>query len=161
MEFLKLLGKLAEFEHLEPPSEEGMKRITKDIFEDKKLGLFVALVEKRLVGYALYFYSYSSFLAKQTLYLEDLFVLGQYRRKGIGLALLRECAGEAVRQRCGRIEWAVLRWNKEAIRFYDKLGASRLDDWVYYRLTAEEAERVYGFHTKPGSQAKKTAMSDL
>ena len=141
-----MLGKLAEFERLEPPSEEGMKRITKDIFEDKKLGLFVAAVQKRLVGYALYFYSYSSFLAKPTLYLEDLFVLEEYRRKGIGLALFRECAREALGQRCGRIEWAVLRWNKKAIRFYEKLRANELGDWAYYRLSAEEAKRICGLH---------------
>lgn len=155
VEFLKLLGKLAEFEHLEPPSEEGKKRIMNDIFEDRKLGLFVAPVGRRLVGYALYFYSYSSFLAKPTLYLEDIFVLEQNRRKGIGLALFRACAREAVRERCGRLEWAVLRWNKKAIRFYENLGARRLDDWAHYRLTAEEAKRVYGFHAKPGSQGEK------
>jgi len=144
VEFLKLLGKLAEFERLEPPSEEGMKRITMDIFEDRKLGLFVAVVGKKLVGYALYFYSYSSFLAKPTLYLEDIFVLREHRRKGIGLALFRACAAEAIRQGCGRIEWAVLRWNKKAIRFYEKIGAARLDEWAHYRLTVKEAERVCG-----------------
>ena len=141
-EFLKLLGLLAEFERLEPPTPEGMKRITKDIFYMRKLDLFVAIVEKRLVGYALFFYSYSSFLARPTLFLEDIFVLEAYRRKGVGSALFRECTREAIRQGCGRMEWAVLRWNKKAIRFYQGLGAKRLDQWDYYRLTVEEAERA-------------------
>ncbi|MGP8124785.1 MAG: N-acetyltransferase family protein [Nitrososphaerales archaeon] len=141
--FLKLLLALAEFEHLEPPSVDGQRRIISDIFEKKRLSLFVALDRGKLVGYALYFYTYSSFLARPTLYLEDLFVLEEHRNKGLGFALLLRCIDEAVKQDCGRMEWAVLGWNKKAIGFYEKLGAKRLTGWHFYRLTRDELKRVF------------------
>ena len=139
---LKLLLALAEFEHLEPPSADGRRRIIADIFEKKRLNLFVASERGRLVGYALYFYTYSSFLARPTLYLEDLFVLEEHRKKGLGFALLLRCVDEAAKHDCGRMEWAVLGWNKKAIGFYEKLGARRLDEWHFYRLTRDELRHV-------------------
>ncbi len=141
-DFLRLLLALAEFEHLEPPSAAGQRRIIVDIFEKKRLNLFVASERGKLVGYALYFYTYSSFLAKSTLYLEDLFVLEEHRKKRIGFALLLRCIDEAIKQDCGRMEWAVLGWNKRAIGFYEKLGARRLDEWHFYRLTRDELRQV-------------------
>lgn len=132
--FLGLVEALARFEHLEPPSEPGKRRLLEDVFRKRRLHLFIATDGVDLLGYALYFYSYSSFLARPTLYLEDIFVLAKSRNSGVGLALFRRCAQEAVRQKCGRMEWAVLPWNKGAIGFYEKLGARRLDDWHFYRL---------------------------
>lgn len=151
MGFLKLLLALAEFEHLEPPSAGGQRRIIADIFEKKRLNLLVASERGKLVGYALYFYTYSSFLARPTLYLEDLFVLEEHRKKGLGSALLLRCIDEAVKQDCGRMEWAVLEWNKKAIGFYEKLGARRLDEWHFYRLTRDELKQVTrGIQAQPG-----------
>lgn len=139
---MKLLLALARFEHLDPPSADGQRRIISDIFEKKILNLFVATDRGELVGYALYFYSYSSFLAKPTLYLEDLFVLEEHRKKGLGLALFLRCVDEAINHECGRMEWAVLSWNEKAIAFYEKLGASRLDEWRFFRLTQDGLKRV-------------------
>lgn len=96
--------------------------------------LFLALQGGKPVGYALYFYTYSSFLAKPTLYLEDIFVLEGFRRRGVGRALFLKCAGEASANDCGRMEWSVLTWNAKAMRFYDALGAKRLSNWCVYRL---------------------------
>jgi len=140
--FLKLLIALAEFEHLQPPTAYGQRRIISDIFEKKRLNLFVALDREKLVGYALYFYTYSSFLASPTLYLEDLFVLEEHRRKGLGFALFLRCIKEAVKQDCGRMEWAVLRWNKNAMSFYERPSAKRLDEWQFYRLTRDQLWRL-------------------
>jgi GNAT superfamily N-acetyltransferase len=140
--FLKLLLALAEFERLEPPSADGQKRILAEIFEKKRLNLFVASERGELVGYALYFYAYSSFLARPTLFLEDLFVLEEHRGKGMGFALFLRCVDEAIRQDCGRMEWAVLGWNKKAIDFYEKLSARRLDEWDFYRLTLDELKQI-------------------
>lgn len=95
-----------------------------DVFRRKRINLIVAAEEKRLIGYALYFFTYSSFLAKPSLYLEDLFVLGEYRKRGVGFALFRRCVDEAVSNGCGRMEWAVLTWNQKALGFYERLGAS-------------------------------------
>jgi len=140
-EIIELLIALANFEHLEPPDQESRKRIIRDIFSTKKfLNLFVA-AEKgsgKLVGYALYFYTYSSFLARPTLYLEDIFVLEEHRKRGLGRDLFVRCVSEAVKRDCGRMEWSVLTWNKHAIEFYEKHGAERLDEWYYYRLTREK-----------------------
>jgi GNAT superfamily N-acetyltransferase len=140
--FLKLLLALADFEHLEPPSADGQRRIIADIFEKKRLNLFVATERGRLVGYALYFYTYSSFLARPTLYLEDLFVLEEHRKKGLGFALFIKCIDEAIRQDCGRMEWAVLGWNKKAISFYERLGARKLDEWHFYRLARDRLKQI-------------------
>jgi GNAT superfamily N-acetyltransferase len=131
---LKLVLALARFEHLEPPSMKARERLIDDIFNMKRAKLLVADEAGELVGYALYFYNYSSFVAKRTLYLEDLFVLKSHRKKGVGFRLFRRCVDEAIKEGCGRMEWAVLTWNRKAISFYEKMGAKPLDDWKFYRL---------------------------
>ncbi len=133
-QFLGLVSALARYEHLEPPSEEGRKRLVDDVFKRRRVRLLVASEGKKLVGYALYFYSYSSFVARPTLHLEDLFVLEEHRRGGVGFDLFRRCVDIAISKRCGRMEWAVLTWNERALRFYEKLGAKRQSDWYVYRL---------------------------
>jgi GNAT superfamily N-acetyltransferase len=139
-QFLKLLVALADYEHLDPPDLSARKRITEDIFSKRWLKIFIAVDQKskKLVGYALYFFTYSSFLAKRTLYLEDIFVQEEHRKMGIGWSLFQKCANEAVSLDCGRMEWSVLTWNKNAIKFYERLGAKRLSQWDYYRLTSNQ-----------------------
>jgi GNAT superfamily N-acetyltransferase len=141
-EFLRLLVALAEFERLEPPSRAGRLRILADLFRRRRIYLLVAAKGKRLVGYALYFYTYSSFNARPSLYLEDLFVDQDYREGGVGLSLLKRCAEEAVKKGCARMEWMVLAWNKIALGFYQKLGARSLEDWRLYRLDGRALARV-------------------
>ncbi len=133
-QFIGLVLALAKFEHLRPPSYAGRKRLTDDLFRKKRINLLVAAKGKQLVGYALYFYTYSSFVAKPSLYVEDLFVLEQYRKRGVGFALFRRCVDEAISKGCGRMEWAVLTWNEKALKFYERLGARRLSEWYVYRL---------------------------
>ena len=140
--FLGLLVALARFEKLDPPSREAEERILDDIFRRKRVKLFVGSDGERLVGYALYFYTYSSFLAKPTLYLEDLFVLAECRGKGVGFALFRRCVDEATRTGCGRMEWSVLAWNEKALKFYERMGARRLSEWHVYRLDEGALSRV-------------------
>ena len=141
-ELIRLVLALAKFEHLEPPSEAGRKRLVEDVFENKRINLFVAAEGKRLLGYALYFYTYSSFLAKPSLYLEDLFVLEEHRKRGVGSALFKRCVSEAVAKECGRMEWAVLTWNEKALRFYEKLGAKRQSEWYTYRLDENSLGKI-------------------
>jgi GNAT superfamily N-acetyltransferase len=142
-EFIGLVLALAKFEHLDPPSDAGRKRLVEDVFEKRRINLFVAAEGKRLLGYALYFYTYSSFLAKPSLYLEDLFVLEEQRKRGVGFALFKRCVEEAVAKRCGRMEWAVLTWNEKALRFYEKLGAKRLSEWYTYRLDENSLRKIF------------------
>jgi len=140
--FVRLVLALAEFEKLAPPSPAGRRRLVEDVFRKKRIRLFVAADGKKLVGYALYFFTYSSFLAKPSLYLEDLFVLKEYRRRGVGFDLFQRCVQEAISRGCGRMEWAVLTWNEKAIRFYERLGAKRLSDWYVYRLDERALRRL-------------------
>ncbi len=93
-------------------------------------------------GFALWFYNYSTFLARHGIYLEDLFVKPDYRGKGIGKRLLVNLAARATREGCGRLEWAVLNWNEPSIRFYESLGARPLNDWTVYRLTGEALTKL-------------------
>jgi len=94
------------------------------------------------VGLALYYFTYSTFLGRPTLYLEDLFVLPKERGNGAGKALLRELAAIAVRRGCGRMEWTVLDWNTPARDFYFKLGAVAMDEWTVFRMTPEAFGRL-------------------
>jgi len=95
-------------------------------------------------GFALWFYNYSTFLARHGIYLEDLFVRPRFRSKGIGKALLANLAARAVRENCGRLEWAVLDWNKPSIDFYESLGARAVEGWTVYRLAGDALKKLTG-----------------
>ncbi len=132
---LDLMRALADFEHLPPPEPDTGRRLRAALRgRDPRLHGLIARRDGRALGYALYFFTYSTFLARPTLYLEDLFVLPEARRDGIGGRLFRTCVRTARRKGCGRVEWAVLDWNRPAHRFYRKEGGSILKDWQLYRL---------------------------
>jgi|SRR4030095_5490108 len=131
---LKLITELAKFEKLEPPNAKAVKRLYKNAFGKKPaFNILIALQGKEITGYAFYFFTYSSFLAKKTLYLEDIFITESMRNLGIGKLFFNKLHKIAENQKCGRMEWCVLDWNKNAIEFYNKLGAKPLGDWIYYR----------------------------
>jgi GNAT superfamily N-acetyltransferase len=137
-QILKLITELADFENISPPDKKAEKRLSKDAFGKKPVfKILVALADKEIAGYAFYFYSYSSFLAKKTLYLEDIFITESKRNLGIGKLFFNMLLDIAGKQNCGRMEWCVLDWNKNAIEFYNKLGAKPLNEWIYYRLKVE------------------------
>ena len=141
--WLRLLDALADYEQLEGPSPEARQRLRQDAFgPSPRFQVFLADLYGQAVGYALTFETYSSFLAQPTLYLEDFFVLTEYRKRGVGRAIFQFLAGEAVRRGCGRMEWAVLDWNQLAIDFYQRVGARRITEWHVYRLTAEQLEKI-------------------
>jgi GNAT superfamily N-acetyltransferase len=96
------------------------------------------------IGFALFFHNYSTFLARPGIYLEDLYVRESHRGGGVGRALLARLAAIAVERRCGRLEWSVLDWNKDAIGFYERLGARPNSDWTVYRLTGDALSRLAG-----------------
>ena len=132
---LALIDALAGFEKLRKPTSLARKRLLRDAFGPKpRFEAMLACVDRIPVGYAIIFETYSSFLALPTLYLEDIFVLPAYRHQGIGLKLFKRCVYEAKRRGCGRMEWAVLDWNKTAIRFYRKLNARQMKEWLFFRL---------------------------
>jgi GNAT superfamily N-acetyltransferase len=138
-----LVVALAEFERLDPPDEAARGRLLADAFgQQPRFEIFLAELEGQVAGYAFVFETYSTFLALPSLYLEDLFVLPQFRGRRVGYALMLHCAEQALRRGCGRFEWAVLEWNKHAIDFYERLGARHLDDWRVYRLDRSALERL-------------------
>ena len=142
--WLDLVDALADYEKLARPSPEARERLVHDAFgpEPHRIRVFMAELSGRAVGYAITCETYSSFLALPTLYLEDLFVLPDARRHGIGRAAFRYLAAEAVKGGYGRMEWVVLDWNQLAIDFYEKLGATRLREWYTYRLTGDQLRDV-------------------
>jgi GNAT superfamily N-acetyltransferase len=132
---LSLIRALADFEKLDPPDEAAQQRLLADAFAERpRFDVFLAEIENRPVGYAFIFETYSTFLARPTLYLEDLFVLPEYRQQRVGYALFRHCAAEAAHRGCGRMEWTVLDWNTNAINFYERQGANHMREWLHYRL---------------------------
>lgn len=138
-DFLYLVEKLAEYERLDPPDEKAKIRLRKDAFsKDPKYESYLAKKDEKCVAYLIFFMSYSSFLALPVLYLEDIFVLKKYRKKGIGQFLFNFCVRRAQEKNCGRIEWHVLNWNKLGINFYEKNKAEHLSNWKYYRLTKDK-----------------------
>ncbi len=143
--FLALVDALADYEKLDRPTPEARERLLRDAFgTEPRIRVHLAELDGRAVAYTITLDTYSSFLALPTLYLEDLFVLPEARRAGVGSAFFRFHAGEAARAGYGRMEWVVLDWNQLAIDFYEKLGASRLSDWYTYRLTAEQLREIAG-----------------
>jgi GNAT superfamily N-acetyltransferase len=103
--------------------------------EDSKIRALLCSLNGIDVGFALYFYNYSTWLGRYGIYLEDLYVSPDHRRQGCGKALLRFIANIAIKEGCGRFEWSVLNWNRSAIEFYENLGAKPQSDWTVYRLT--------------------------
>lgn len=140
---LGLIRGLAEYERLAHEVEATVGRLRRHGFGRRPY--YEALLCRRgrtPIGFALYFFTYSTFLARPSLYLEDLFVLPDERRNGAGRALLRALARIAVRGGCGRMEWAVLDWNRPAIRFYTRLGARLKKEWILTRLSGEALRRL-------------------
>jgi len=129
---LQLMDELADYESLERPTVEAKKRLAADM--GKRFDAWIAQVDGKSAGYAFVFETYSSFLALPTLYLEDLFVLPEYRSRKVGLALFTEMLEEAKRRGCGRMEWTVLDWNELAINFYKRAGAEHMKAWHHYRI---------------------------
>ena len=142
---LRLVDALADYEHLDRPDEQARARLIRDLFSDRpRLECYLSEVDGSAVGYAFIFETYSSFLALPSLYLEDLFVLPEFRGKRAGYALFTSMVREAHARGCGRMEWMVLNWNKLAKDFYDRRGAKQMSEWQLYRLARTEMEQILG-----------------
>jgi GNAT superfamily N-acetyltransferase len=133
---LTLVDALAEYEKLARPLPAAKERLVRDLFGPRpRLDCWLAFLDGYPVGYAFALETYSSFLALPTLYLEDLFVLPEYRARKAGYGLFSAVLAEARRRGCGRMEWTVLDWNQLAIDFYRRMGAEHMQEWQLYRIT--------------------------
>jgi GNAT superfamily N-acetyltransferase len=142
-----LIHELARYEKLEDAHVGPEQQLGEHLFGARPYCEALVAEEdwqsgRRVVGFALFFHNYSTFLAQPGMYLEDLFVLPEARRRGHGRDLLKAVARIAVERGCGRFEWAVLHWNEPAIRFYKALGAQPLDEWGLFRISGESLKSL-------------------
>lgn len=139
----RMIAELAVFEHLEPPTAEAIERLRKDVGSDTPyFHAYIAHSGQEQVGYVFFFFTYSTLLAKPTLFIEDIYVVERFRRYGIGRRLLTFCAAEAKSRGCGRMDWNVLDWNSKAISFYQGCGATVHTEWSMVRLKEENFENL-------------------
>lgn len=140
-ELISLICELADFEKLDPPGLEARERLRLHATSSPALfHAFLGYVNGEAVGYITYYFTYSTFLAAPTLFLEDIFVRESVRRSGIGRELFRHCVREALSLGCGRMEWCALDWNVKAMAFYERLGGRKLE-WTFFRMDRQDMER--------------------
>ena len=137
---LKFIRDLARYEEMEDQVVADEATLEEQIFDKGGARVLFALVGGKEIGFALFFHNFSTFLGRRGLYLEDLYVMPEYRGKGYGKAILQKLAQIAKEEGCGRMEWWCLDWNKPSIDFYLSLGAEAMSDWTVYRLTGETLE---------------------
>jgi GNAT superfamily N-acetyltransferase len=141
----ELIRGLARYEKLEHEVTMTEEKLTSALFGERRYAETLIAEDDRVpVGFALFFHNFSTFLAQPGIYLEDLFVIPEHRGRGVGRSLLERLAQVAVDRGCGRLEWAVLDWNQDAIRFYEKLGAKPNSDWTVYRLSGDSLHALAG-----------------
>ncbi|HJB65723.1 MAG TPA: GNAT family N-acetyltransferase [Candidatus Mailhella merdavium] len=141
---LEFIGELAEYEHMSDQVVATPELLEKWIFERGRAEVLLAELAGKIVGFALFFHNFSTFLGRAGIYLEDLFVRPEARGQGTGKALLRELARIALERGCGRLEWACLDWNAPSIAFYRAQGAVPMEEWTTWRLTGESLRHMAG-----------------
>jgi len=137
---LSFIRQLAAYEHMSNQVVATEELLREWIFEKRKAEVLFVCDGDHEVGFALFFHNFSTFLGRAGIYLEDLFVLPEYRNKGYGKGILKKLAQITVERGCGRLEWSCLDWNKPSIDFYLSLGAVPMDEWTTYRLTGKTLE---------------------
>ncbi|HSV15009.1 MAG TPA: GNAT family N-acetyltransferase [Tepidisphaeraceae bacterium] len=144
LRFIRALAEYEKLEHQMVATEEGLRH---HLFGPHPAAeAMIGAIDTQPVGYALFFTTFSTFLAKPSIWLEDLFVLPDHRSRGVGRALLRAVADIAIERDCGRLEWSVLDWNQPAIDFYHRAGAKILNDWRICRVTGEALQKMGASH---------------
>ncbi|MBX2849643.1 MAG: GNAT family N-acetyltransferase [Acidiferrobacterales bacterium] len=137
----KFINELADFEKAPQEVITNVDQLEETLFgKSPQAYALVAEIENQVIGYAIYFFSYSTWLGKQGIYLEDLYVSPSFRGHGAGKALLKNIAQIAVDENCGRLEWSVLDWNESAIDFYESFGAKPKHEWIVYRLDGRKLQ---------------------
>ena len=141
---LSFIRGLAEYEKMSDQVVATEELLREWIFDKQKAEVLFACDEGREVGFALFFHNFSTFLGRAGIYLEDLFVLPEYRGKGYGKGLLQKLAQITMERGCGRLEWWCLDWNQPSIQFYRSLGAEPMEEWTTYRLTGDTLRGMAG-----------------
>lgn len=139
---LAMVDAMADVDKMPHLDAAAQDRLLHDAFVKKRVEIVLAEWEGEPVGYAAYFEAYSTFEARPTLYIDDLFVLPAYRGRHVAYELFRYCLKEAKKRACGRVDWLVLESNQSAFGFYDHLHAKKLQKWIPFRLTREDIDRM-------------------
>lgn len=139
---LRFIKELADYERMLDEVVATEELLEEWIFDKNKAEVLFAVVDEKEVGFALFFHNFSTFLGRAGIYLEDLFVLPDYRGKVYGKAILKKLAQIAVERGCGRLEWWCLDWNKPSIGFYLPLGAEPMKDWTVYRIAGNKLNEL-------------------
>jgi len=151
-QLLKLIRELARFEKLEHEVNATVASLRKSLFGRRPAaGALLAHSGDKVIGYAVYFSTFSSFDGRPGLWLDDLYVRPKFRKQGVGRRLIEAVAGIAAKRNCGRFEWIALDWNRNALDFYRQLGAKALDEWVLIRLDSRGLRRLAGRNSKSTS----------
>ena len=138
-ELLILIRELAEFEKLENEVQATVPILENSFFgAQPAAGAFLARCDGKLAGYAIYFFTFSSFIGRAGIWLEDLYVRPEFRKRGLGLDLMKAVARVGAERNCGRYEWTALDWNENALNYYDKLGAKRMNEWIILRMNSQQ-----------------------
>jgi GNAT superfamily N-acetyltransferase len=142
-ELLELIHELARFEHLEHEVEATVESLHESFFGPQlAAGAFLARCDGEPAAYAIYFFTFSSFIGRAGIWLEDVYVRPQFRKQGLGKKLIEAVAQVGARRKCGRYEWLVLDWNEPALKFYGTLGAKPLKQWILHRVGASDLQRL-------------------
>jgi GNAT superfamily N-acetyltransferase len=138
---LKFIEELACYEKMQDAVKTNVQEIQATLFSKEATAhALICLENGKPIGYAVYFYNYSTWLGKNGLYLEDLYISPKHRGQGAGKIILKYLAKKALEKGCGRFEWCVLDWNEPAIKFYESIGAKAQNEWIIYRLSGEELQ---------------------
>lgn len=139
---LGFIKALASYENMLDEVVATEELLREWLFEKKKAEVLIASVDGKDIGFALFFHNFSTFLGRSGIYLEDLFVMPEYRGCGYGKSLLQKLAKITLERGCGRLEWCCLDWNQPSIDFYKSLGAVPMEDWTIYRVTGDTLKEL-------------------
>ena len=139
---LSFIKEIAEYEKLSDEVVATEEILKESIFNNNRAEVVIVELDGKAVGYALYFYNFSTFNGKSGLYLEDLFIKKEFRGRGIGKEVFKFLVKKAKKEDCKRMEWSCLDWNEPSIKFYKSLGAVAMDEWTVYRLTEKEINKL-------------------
>ena len=139
---LSFIKKIAKYENLDNAVMATVDLIEEFIFKKGFAHTIIGEISHKPIAFAVYFYTYSTFTGKPTLYIEDIYVDEEYRKKSVGSKMFKYLANMAVKKGCGRLELAVLKWNAPAIKFYKKMGGHCLDEWEIFRFSEEALKQI-------------------
>ncbi|GAA0084307.1 GNAT family N-acetyltransferase [Clostridium sp. CTA-7] len=139
---LSLIKEIAEYENMSNEVIATGETLRESIFENNRAEVVLVDLDNKTIGYAVYFYNFSTFIGRNGLYIEDIFIKKEARGKGIGKEIFKFLGKKAKEEGCKRMEWTCLNWNEPSIKFYKSLGAVPMDEWTTYRLNEKEIEKL-------------------